>query len=99
MIKPGSGVFVAEVNSKPMSESLSSVLRIQKTSLNELTEARIILEPSIARLASERMMPDQEDLADASVPVLCAYGSDTEVVHLSPSTGYRILQEAQLSEP
>jgi GntR family transcriptional repressor for pyruvate dehydrogenase complex len=54
-IKPGSGVFVAEVNSKPMSESLSSLLRIQKTSLNELTEARIILEPNIARLASERI--------------------------------------------
>jgi GntR family transcriptional repressor for pyruvate dehydrogenase complex len=54
-IKPGSGAFVAEINSKPMSESLSSILRIQKTSINELTEARIILEPSIARLAAERM--------------------------------------------
>jgi GntR family transcriptional repressor for pyruvate dehydrogenase complex len=57
-IKPGSGVFVAEVNSKPMSESLSSILRIQKTSINELTEARIILEPNIARLASERVRPE-----------------------------------------
>ena len=54
-IKPGSGVFVAEINSKPMSESLSSILRIQKTSINELTEARIILEPNIARLAAERI--------------------------------------------
>ena len=54
-IKPGSGVFVAQVNSKPMSDSLSSILRIQKASVNELTEARIIFEPSIARLASERM--------------------------------------------
>jgi len=33
------------------------------------------------------------DLADASVPVLCAYGSDTDVVHLSPSTGYRLLKK------
>ncbi|HVP79305.1 MAG TPA: FadR/GntR family transcriptional regulator [Thermodesulfobacteriota bacterium] len=54
-IKPGSGVFVAEINSKPISESLSSILRIQKTSINEITEARIILEPSIARLAAERI--------------------------------------------
>ena len=54
-IKPGSGVFVAEANSKPLSESFSSILRIQKTSINELTEARIILEPNIASLASERM--------------------------------------------
>jgi len=39
----------------------------------------------------------REDLADASVPVLCAYGSDMDVVHLSPSTGYRLLKEAHLS--
>jgi GntR family transcriptional repressor for pyruvate dehydrogenase complex len=61
MIKPGSGLFVAEVNSKPMSESLSSILRIQKASINNITEARTILEPSIAKLASERIT--QEDLA------------------------------------
>ena len=41
----------------------------------------------------------REDLADASAPVLCAYGSDGNIVHVSPSTGYRILREAQLSEP
>lgn len=60
VIKPGSGVFVAEVNSKLMSESLSSILRIRKISINELTEARIIFEPSIAKLASERVR--SEDL-------------------------------------
>src|SRR4030042_2032810 len=42
-IKPGSGVFVAEVSSKPLSEYLSSILRIKKTSMNDVTEARIIL--------------------------------------------------------
>ncbi|OGP74455.1 MAG: hypothetical protein A2V86_10355 [Deltaproteobacteria bacterium RBG_16_49_23] len=56
-IKPGSGVFVAEINSRPMSESLASILRIRRTSMNELTEARMILEPSISRLACERMSP------------------------------------------
>jgi len=54
-IKPGSGVFVAEINSRPLRDSLTSILRIQKTSINELTEARLIIEPSIARLASEKM--------------------------------------------
>ena len=58
MIKPGSGVFVAEVNSKPMSKTLSSILRIQKTSINELTEARVILEPTIAKLAAEKITPE-----------------------------------------
>ena len=58
-IKPGSGVFVAEVNSKPISRSLSSMLRIQGASFNELTEARIVFEPSIARLASEKIAPEE----------------------------------------
>lgn len=58
MIKPGSGVFVAKVNSKPMSKTLSSILRIQKTSINELTEARVILEPTIAKLAAEKITPE-----------------------------------------
>jgi GntR family transcriptional repressor for pyruvate dehydrogenase complex len=53
-IKPGSGVFVSEVNSKPMSESLASILRIKKVSMNELSEARMILEPNIAKLACDR---------------------------------------------
>jgi GntR family transcriptional repressor for pyruvate dehydrogenase complex len=57
-IKPGSGVFVSEVNSRPMSESLASILRIKKVSMNELSEARMILEPTIARLACERMTPE-----------------------------------------
>ena len=57
-IKPGSGVFVAHLNSKPMSDSLSSLLRIQRASVNQLTEARAIFEPSIARLACERMSPE-----------------------------------------
>jgi len=61
------------------------------------------------RQAPHRLLPEErdaflalaarEDLADASVPVLCAYGSDTDVVHLSSSTGYRLLKEAHLSEP
>jgi GntR family transcriptional repressor for pyruvate dehydrogenase complex len=60
MIKPGSGVFVAEADFKPLSDSLSTILRIQKASLNDLIEARIIVEPSIAKLASERI--SREDL-------------------------------------
>jgi len=59
-IKPGSGVFVSEVSSKPISNSLSSFLRMQGISIKELTEARIILEPSIAKLAAEKVA--SEDL-------------------------------------
>jgi GntR family transcriptional repressor for pyruvate dehydrogenase complex len=54
-IKPGSGVFVSEVSSKPISDSLASILRMQKISINELTEARIILEPYIAKFAAKKI--------------------------------------------
>lgn len=54
-IKPGSGVFVAEVSSKAMSESLSSLLHVQKTALDEVTQARIMFEPSVAKLAAEKI--------------------------------------------
>ncbi len=69
-IKPGSGVFVSEVNSKPMSESLASILRIKKVSMNELSEARMILEPNAAKLACERATPEdflklEENIAGA----------------------------------
>ncbi len=59
-MKPGSGVFISELNSQPMGELLSSILRIHKTSMKEVTEARVILEPAIARLACARIA--SEDL-------------------------------------
>lgn len=58
-IKPGSGVFVAETNLESLSESLSSMLRIQKSSIQELSEARSILEPYVAVLASKRITPEE----------------------------------------
>lgn len=58
VIKPGSGVFVTGVSSRPISESFSSILRIQKTSIYELTDARMVFEPNIARLASEKVSPE-----------------------------------------
>lgn len=59
-IKPGSGAFVANITSKTMSESLYSILRMQNISIHEITEARLIIEPHLARLASERA--NKEDI-------------------------------------
>ena len=56
----GSGVFVAETNTKTMSDSLYSILRIRNASLDEVTEARLIFEPHVARLAAERIT--EEDI-------------------------------------
>lgn len=57
-IKPGSGVYVSETDSTAMTDSLYSILRINRLSLTELTEARITFEPSVARMAAERFTQD-----------------------------------------
>jgi len=94
-------------------ERLGALLGLERHRLNRWRVQRVkgSLEDNLPgpREAPHRLLPGEreaflalaarEDLADASVPVLCAYGTDTDVVHLSPSTGYRLLKEAHLSEP
>jgi len=55
------GAFIAQFDHEPVRRSLSLVLGLGKTSHNEVTEARVLLEPSIARLAALRARP--EDIA------------------------------------
>ena len=55
------GAFIAQFDHEPVRRSLSLVLGLGKTSHNEVTEARMILEPTIARLAALRARP--EDIA------------------------------------
>jgi DNA-binding FadR family transcriptional regulator len=48
------GAFIANVGHESVSRSLSLMLRLGKTSHEELTEARLLIEPPIARLAARR---------------------------------------------
>ena len=94
-------------------EHLGALLGLERHRLSRwrVQKAKGSLEDDVPgpRQAPHRLLPEEreaflslaarEDLADASVPVLCAYGSDTDIVHLSPSTGYRLLKEAHWSEP
>lgn len=66
-IKRGSGVYASGISSKPMTDSLSSILKIQKTSIHELIEARIIFEPHIVRLATERITPEDFQELDNNI--------------------------------
>ncbi len=67
VIKPGSGVFVAEIDSRIMRDSLHSILRLQNTSLNEVTEGRLIFEPHVARLAAERITEKDIEALEANI--------------------------------
>jgi GntR family transcriptional regulator, transcriptional repressor for pyruvate dehydrogenase complex len=85
-VKVGSGVFVAEMDSTPMSESLFSILRIQNGTIDDLTEARLIFEPSVARLAAEKVTPEdivllEENTRQAEIAIkanLSAYERNIE---------------------
>ena len=48
------GAFIADFDHEPVTRSLSLMLRLGRTSQEELTEARVLLEPPIARLAALR---------------------------------------------
>jgi GntR family transcriptional repressor for pyruvate dehydrogenase complex len=51
------GAFISDVGDEPVIRSLSLMLRLGKTSHEELTEARLLIEPPIARLAALRAGP------------------------------------------
>src|SRR5207249_10098988 len=55
------GAFIAKLDHEPVLRSLSLVLGLAKTSHKELTEARMLIEPPIARLAALRAR--KEDIA------------------------------------
>jgi GntR family transcriptional regulator, transcriptional repressor for pyruvate dehydrogenase complex len=52
------GAFIAELGHDAVQRSLSLVLRLGRTSHEELTEARLMIEPPIARLAARRARPE-----------------------------------------
>lgn len=54
----GGGAFIAQIDHQPVARSLALMLRLGRTSHHELTEARALIEPPIARLAARRASRD-----------------------------------------
>lgn len=59
------GAFIDEPDHGTVQKSLSLVLRLGRTSHQELTEARLLIEPPIARLAARRAGPEEIALLKA----------------------------------
>src|SRR5258706_5918266 len=76
------GAFIAQFDHEPVRRSLSLILGLGKTSHNEVTEARMLLEPSIARLAALRARP--EDIAKLEVVLV---QEEEEVRHAAADSG------------
>lgn len=52
------GAFIADVDHEPVRRSLALMLHLGRTSHEELTEARLLVEPPVARLAARRASLD-----------------------------------------
>jgi GntR family transcriptional regulator, transcriptional repressor for pyruvate dehydrogenase complex len=52
------GAFIADMDHRPVMRSLSLMLRLGKTTHQEITEARLLIEPPVARLAAKRARPE-----------------------------------------
>jgi GntR family transcriptional repressor for pyruvate dehydrogenase complex len=52
------GAFIAEIDHTPVMRSLSLMLRLGKTTHEEITQARLLIEPPIARLAARHAQPE-----------------------------------------
>jgi len=61
IIKRGSGMFVASTDSGAISDALTTALKMQRVDVDEITEARLTMEPAVARLAAEKMTPENLD--------------------------------------
>ncbi len=48
------GAFVARPSAQPVSESLTNMLRLRRTTVRQLAEARLVVEPQVAALAARR---------------------------------------------
>lgn len=63
----GGGAFIGQVDHQSVTRSLAMILRLGRTSHDELTEARVLLEPPVARLAARRASADDVARLEALV--------------------------------
>ncbi len=54
----GGGTFIAAPSAEPITQVLTDMLRLQGITIQELVEARLVIETSIVTLAAERATPD-----------------------------------------
>ena len=67
IIKRGYGMFVAASDSGAISDALINALKIQRVDIEEITEARLTMEPAVARLAAEKMTPEYINVLKANI--------------------------------
>jgi DNA-binding FadR family transcriptional regulator len=64
---PSGGAIVQAPDSVAITRSLESLLRFEGTSMEQLMEVRLVVDPVAVRMAAERATPDDLDLLRASL--------------------------------
>jgi len=67
---PGGGPVVRRPRASDLSEALSLILEFEQSSLGDVFEARVALEPTLARLAAARITDEQVDALQASIDAM-----------------------------
>ncbi len=76
---PGGGPTVRRPRSSEFAEQLALMLQFQQLTLQDVSDARLALEPMMARLAAERITPEQiADLRDSIEIMKRSYDDPTE---------------------
>jgi len=57
----GRGAFVTEPSTEPLKASISTLLRLRHVGLEDLCDARLLLEPEVAALAARRATPAEHE--------------------------------------
>lgn len=60
----GGGAFIAQMDHQPVARSLSLMMKLGRVSHDEVTEARLLIEPPMARLAAQRATPEDIELLE-----------------------------------
>ena len=63
----GGGIFVSEPSVEPYAEFFTLMLQLGKAGVQDLTEARLFLEPNVARLAAERATSEDLEAIELSI--------------------------------
>jgi DNA-binding FadR family transcriptional regulator len=69
---PRGGPVVRRPRAADLSEALTLILEFEQSSLGEVFEARVALEPTLARLAAVRIADDQIDQLQSSIDAMMA---------------------------
>lgn len=88
-IKRGAGIFVNKLSSKTVTDSLFSILQLEKTSINAVTQARVVFEPSVARLAAEKAEQEDIEMLQASISEAESIHNSSKPSKLQPPATYQ----------